>query len=192
VLRVKYERPRLGSYFAVSLTIRAFRTNLAGGKLVVGKAAPPHKRAGHRGGKPPRAHAALRLVWGYACGTHRLGRSTIPTPRRIARTCARAGSRPREVSTIKCARRRFSAPGSCVVRVASSFSMVMPGRCSTRECERGRLPTRPPVRRPARRGSPAGHSSGPPCAQPRSRTLPSRKMSARWKNYGTSFGLVRR
>jgi hypothetical protein len=34
VLRVKYERPKLGSYFAVSLTIRTFRTNLAGGLSV--------------------------------------------------------------------------------------------------------------------------------------------------------------
>src|SRR5436189_1355072 len=37
---------------------------------------------------------------------------------RIARTCARAASKPREVSTTKSARRRFSTSGICRARIA--------------------------------------------------------------------------
>src|SRR5262245_21969158 len=56
----------------------------------------------------------------------------VATASRRARPCARAASNPSEVSTTKPARARFSASGICLARMASSFSMVMPGRSSTR------------------------------------------------------------
>ena len=56
----------------------------------------------------------------------------VATARRIARTWARAASKPCEVSTTKSARRRFSASGICLARMASNFSSVMPGRSRTR------------------------------------------------------------
>src|SRR5260370_34421288 len=52
----------------------------------------------------------------------------VATASRMARTCARVASKSREVSTTKSARRRFSASGICLPRIAASFSMVMPGR----------------------------------------------------------------
>ena len=90
---------------------------------------------------------------------------TIPTPRRIARTCARAGSSPREVFTIKCAWVRFWR-----------LAFAWPGhvlRSSTRECERGRGPTPPLLRRPA---SPSACRHIAPPSVTRSRAY------ARWAN----------
>ncbi len=44
----------------------------------------------------------------------------------MSRICARTGSNPREVSTTKSARLRFSASGICRARMASAFSCVGP------------------------------------------------------------------
>src|SRR5262249_6863978 len=67
---------------------------------------------------------ALRSRGGLRCGS----RSTAM----ISATCSRAGSRPREVSTTKWARARFSASAICWAKMASRRSGLMPGRASTR------------------------------------------------------------
>ena len=60
------------------------------------------------------------------------GAGILLTARRMSRTCARAWSKSRELSKIKSARRRFSASGSCLARMAANFSSVMPGRSKAR------------------------------------------------------------
>jgi len=52
--------------------------------------------------------------------------------RTIAASLRRVASRPCPVSTTKSARRRFSASGICLARMARNFASLMPGRRSTR------------------------------------------------------------
>src|ERR1700716_222888 len=83
----------------------------------------------------------------------------VATAARIARTCSRAASNPRDVSTTKSARRRFSASGICFARIASSFSTVMPGRSSTRtRCTSGGAETT--TMASTRRSPPVSNNSG--------------------------------
>src|SRR5262245_37615269 len=93
----------------------------------------------------------------YPANHRRFG--IVATASRMARTCARAGSKPRAVSTTKSARRRFSASGICLARMAANLSSVIPGRANTRSrCTSGGAETTTTAS--TRASPPVSNSSG--------------------------------